>query len=250
VFVHAVCVAFWIGALIPLAALSRAGETFLPELRRFSRAMPFFLVALIAAGIALALVQVDRLDALWTTAYGIILSCKLAAVCLLLGLAAWNRFRLTPRLEQDESARPHLAASIRTEIAIVIVILGLVATWRFTPPPRVLAATAAEPVFVHFHTNAAMVEFTLDPVRSRQVVTLQLLNGEFGPLDAKEVEFVLGKPDAGIEPLRWRATHVRDGTWRVDNVQVPLGGIWRGRVEILINDFERVAIEDTIALPQ
>lgn len=250
VFIHAICVIFWIGALIPLAALAPTGEAFRPELARFTRAMPACLVALIAAGIALALVQVDRLDALWTTTYGIILSCKLAAFTMLLGLAAWNRFWLTPKLDREEAAARRLAASIRAEIAIVLAILALVALWRFTPPPRVLAATAAEPIFVHFHTNEAMAEFTLDPVRGRQVVTLHLLNGEFGPLDAKEVDFVLHKPDAGIEPLRWRAAHVQGGTWRVDNVQVPLGGRWRARVEILVNDFERIAIEDAIELPR
>ncbi len=249
VFVHAVCVSFWAGALVPLAASLRTGDAFLPELRRFSRAVPFCLAALIAAGIALTLVQVDRIDALWKTAYGIVLTCKLAALALLLGLAAWNRFRLTPKLEQGEAVGRRLAASIGAEIAIILVILALVALWRFTPPPRALAATA-EPVFVHFHTNAAMAEFTLAPVRSRQAVTLHLLNGEFGPLDAKEVDFILSNPEAGIEPLRWRAAPLQGGAWRVDDVQVPFGGRWRARVEILVSDYERIAIEDAIELPR
>jgi copper transport protein len=250
VFVHAAGVAVWAGALIPLMTRLRTPDAAMPELRRFGWTIPPILGAMLVAGVVLALIQVERIDALWTTAYGIVLSCKLAAVAIVLALAVWNRLWLTPKLERGEEVEKKFAASIRAEIAIIVVVLGLVALWRFTPPPRVLAAAAAEPVFVHFHTNEAMAEFTIEPVRSRQAVILQLLNGEFGPLDAKEVDFALSKPDAGIEPMRWHAKRVEGGTWRVDDVQFPLGGVWRARIEILINDFERIGIEDTIDLPR
>jgi copper transport protein len=77
---------------------------------------------------------------------------------------------------------------------------------------------------------------------------LTILNGEFGPLPAKEVTLVLSKPDAGIEPLRFPATHVEETIWRVDGLSLPVAGRWRARVEILVNDFEKVAIEDEIDL--
>src|SRR6266508_1922521 len=63
VFLHVLCVAFWIGSLLPLLALlygPREGER---ALARFSRIIPAALVALAATGIFLIYVQFDRFDA-------------------------------------------------------------------------------------------------------------------------------------------------------------------------------------------
>jgi len=67
-------------------------------------------------------------------------------------------------------------------------------------------------------------------------------------LPAKEVTLFLGNTAAGIEPLRLPTTHVEGATWRVENVAIPTIGRWQMRVEILINDFEKIAIEDQIDL--
>jgi len=71
---------------------------------------------------------------------------------------------------------------------------------------------------------------------------------KFGPLLAKEVTLVLAKPEAGIEPLRLPATHVESTIWRIDRVHLPMLGDWRVRVEILVNDFEKIPLEDRIDL--
>ena len=75
-----------------------------------------------------------------------------------------------------------------------------------------------------------------------------MLDGQFGPLPAKEVTLFLANTAAGIEPLRLPATHVEGATWRVENVSIPEVDAWQVRVEILINDFEKVTIEDQIEL--
>ena len=97
VFLHGACIAFWVGSLVPLAAIVRDGKRGDGELDRFSRAIPIPLTVLVAAGVYLACVQLDRPDALWSTRYGEILSVKLAGVLALLGLAAANRYVLLPR---------------------------------------------------------------------------------------------------------------------------------------------------------
>ena len=98
VFVHVVCVAFWVGALLPLIAAVQAGAGG-AALARFSRVIPYPLAALVISGRILAVVQLDRSDALWTTSYGIVLSCKLAAVTALLALGAANRYVFVPRYQ-------------------------------------------------------------------------------------------------------------------------------------------------------
>src|SRR6266550_1342415 len=119
VFLHAIAVAFWIGSLLPLLVLLRTAPDGDAALKRFSRTIPFALVALAASGVLLAVVQLDRLDALWTTNYGLVLSGKLALILALLALAAANRYRLVPRFERlgRPAARP-LAASIAVECVI------------------------------------------------------------------------------------------------------------------------------------
>ena len=160
---------------------------------------------MVSGGI-LAVVQLDRVDALWTTSYGIVLSCKLAAVTALLALAAVNRYVFTPRYQRgDATVAGSLRRTMTAEFCIVAVILALVALWRFTPPPRALAAS--EPVEVHLHGARAMAQVSLMPVRARDPrVNIEVLDGEFNALTVKEVTVTLANPAAGIEPVR-RAAH-------------------------------------------
>ena len=118
-------------------------------------------VLLVVSGVWLAVVQLGRVDALWTTSYGQVLACKLAAVAVLFALAAANRYRLVPQFERDggAAARP-LAISIAFELAIALAILGLVALWRFTPPPRALATDA--PISLHIHGDKAMAQIEIE----------------------------------------------------------------------------------------
>jgi copper transport protein len=247
VFLHGISVAFWLGALMPLMR-SLATSDRRAELLRFSRAIPAGVVVLVASGTALSVVQIGTLDALWTTDYGFVWLGKMAAVALLLALAAWNRFALTQRAAGgDLVSSRRLAASIRLELAIALVILGLVALWRFTPPPRTYLAVANNPVEVHIHTDKAMADVRFEPVRAgARVATLAIWDGNFAPLAAKEVALVLVKPDAGIEPLRTPAVYVADSTWRVERLNLPIAGRWRVRVEILVDDFTRVSIDEEV----
>jgi copper transport protein len=248
VFLHGLSVAFWIGALAPLAA-SLAGRNGRAALARFSRAIPAPVVVLVASGFLLAIVQLQRLDALWTTSYGWLLFAKLVAVSVLLALAATNRW-LTPRvIGGDRTAARWLVRSLRAELALVALILGIVACWRFTPPPRSLFAAAAQPVHVHIHAAKAMADLQIEPEsEAGRQITVSVLDGEFRPLAAKEVELVLSRPAAGIEPLRWAATRLDTTTWRIERVRLPATGRWHARIEILVNDFEKVAVEDDIDL--
>src|SRR5262249_54555922 len=112
VFVHAVSIAFWIGSLLPLYVVVRAsrahGSMANGVLERFSRAIAPVLALLLLSGLWLTVVQLGRIDALWTTPYGQVLAGKLVCVALLLGIGAVNRYRLVPAFERRGAgaARP------------------------------------------------------------------------------------------------------------------------------------------------
>ena len=253
VFLHAVCVAFWIGSLLPLclavgSARTRGPHSVGAQLERFSRAIPLVIVLLVASGLWLAFVQLDRIAALWTTSYGQLLACKLACVVVLLALAATNRYRLVPKFETGSAAaaRP-LATVIAFELIIALLILSLVALWRFTPPPRALAVAA--PISLHLHGEKAMAEIEIERNGEAAGASLLLLDGAFRPLAAKEVTLVLANPAAGIEPMRRIARRAGETNWRIDDLRIPVAGRWTLGVEILISDFDKVTVEDTVALP-
>jgi len=250
VFLHGISVAFWLGALMPLLVSLRLRRE--QDLLRFSRIIPAGIVVLVATGVVLSVVQLETLDALWTTRYGMVWDAKIAVVFVLLGVGAWNRYALTPRIARGEpAALGRMSASIRIELVLALAILGVVAAWRFTPPPRAIHAAASAPIQVHIHTAKAMADVRFEPAAGGlHSVTLAIWNGDFAPLSAKEVTLVLAKPDAGIEPLRFPAVHVAESTWRVDGVNIPIKGRWRVRVEILIDDFDKVSIDEDVEFPQ
>ncbi len=248
VFLHGVGIALWVGALLPLALLFRRAS---PEagaaLRRFSAVIPFAVLPLLASGLVLSIIQLGTPAALWETAYGGVLAAKLTLVAALLALATYNRWRLTEPAQRGEpDARRLLVRMIRLEIALVLAIFALAALWRFTPPPRALALAAAQPAQTHIHTLKAMADLTVTPGRAGPVdVSLMLMTGEFGPLDAKEVTLVLVNPALGIEPIRRKAER-RDGLWRIDGMVIPAAGEWNVRIDILISDFDMTRLEGTL----
>lgn len=130
VLLHLAGAAFWAGSLGPLLwiARDRPGSEAAAVLERFGRVAIGAVGAVVAAGIALAIVLLGSITDLWQTPYGLVLLAKLAAVVALLGLAALNRQRLVPALAQGApDARSGLLRSIRAEIMLVILILATTA---------------------------------------------------------------------------------------------------------------------------
>lgn len=243
VFVHAVAAAFWIGALAPLLVSLRSVSSS-RSLKCFSSTAPYAVAALTVAGGVLAVRQTESLSALWTTDYGLVLSAKLVLVAVLFMLAAANRWRWT---KAAAAAGRSLRRSIAAELIVGAVVLGVVALWRFTPPPRSLALASAAPALAHLQTRAAQADVTVAPGRMGKAdMTIMVMTGDFGPLDAKQLTVVLSNPEAGVEALRREARKPGDGTWRVDGVRLPAAGHWTVRLEILVTDFDVERLEGRI----
>lgn len=252
VFVHAVAVAIWIGALAPLGlALRRQEPAALDGLRRFSTLIPGFVGALLLSGMVLAFVQARSPDALASTGYGRILLAKIMLLLGLFWLASHNRWTLTdPTLEGKPEAAQRMARSVAIESAIVLIIFALVAGWRFTPPPRVLAAQAALPEQVELVSDKAAVILWVGPGRKGPVdIVANVLSPEFEPVEPKEISLTLSNPEAGIEPFR-RVLKRGEGMadWHASGVAIPLAGIWRVRIDVLVTDFEIARVEGEIRI--
>ena len=246
IFIHGIGVAYWLGALGPLAILVRQSRAAtLPALSRFSRAALPMVGGLVLSGLVLAAVELPTAHALVETTYGVILLIKLALVVILLALAALNRMRLVPGLARSAGGADVLGRSIVLECATAIVILAVVAGWRFTPPPRSLIPET--PLAVHIHAEKAMFQVLISPGKVGQDdFVLQLMNGDGRPLAAKEATLTLSLPGRGIAALERQATRGADGYWHIRKAPLPLPGRWHLRIDALVSDFDQISLEDDV----
>ena len=135
--VHLLAAAFWLGALAPLLIVAADGPRLGRAAARFGRLALWMVGALITAGLVLLGLLLGRLDALWSGDYGRMVIVKLALVAVLLGFAAFNKLRLTPRLAAgDVAAVGQMRRSIIAELILAGFILTVTAAFTtLTGPP-------------------------------------------------------------------------------------------------------------------
>jgi putative copper export protein len=121
---HLLAVAFWVGSLWPLVLASRrGGPSAVRLLKAWTQIAGWVVAVLLLAGAVLAWLLVGRPEVLVTTAYGLALLAKVALVGVLLGFAAWHRFRLTPALVANvPGSGARLAASIGCEAVVMALV--------------------------------------------------------------------------------------------------------------------------------
>ena len=151
---HGWAAAVWIGALVAFFALLQARPRS-PEaisalhrsLHGFSGLGTLLVAALVATGLVNSwlLVGPERIESLWTTAYGRLLALKLALFVVMLALASANRFRLTPALAKaldHASSQPAALAALRRSLVLEtlagVLVLALVAWFGTLAPPAAL----------------------------------------------------------------------------------------------------------------
>jgi putative copper resistance protein D len=135
---HLLCAAFWLGALPPLWVVVAGGNE--PQIAaaatRFGMLALRVVALLLAAGASVLLMLISPAQLL-TSDYGRLMSIKLLAVAALLGLAAWNKLHLTPRLlGREKRAVVLFRRSLAAEISVGTFILMITAAFTsWTGPP-------------------------------------------------------------------------------------------------------------------
>ena len=147
---HVLAAGAWVGALAAFVLLastrqgasSEAVEILSHTSNGFARLGTLIVATLLATGTFNYLLIVGpTINGLFSTLYGRLLLIKLALFALMLGLAAANRYRLSPRLEAAVRAADHASAvmalrrSLVTEASLAVLILALVAWLGVLSPP-------------------------------------------------------------------------------------------------------------------
>lgn len=127
---HLLAASFWLGALVPLALVARGTDVsrVARVTSRFGAAALLVVLALLGAGVTILCLLLHSVSALWDDDYGRLVLLKLGSVALLLGLAAFNHLRITPRLRAREPrAAATLSISIALEITVACAVLMITA---------------------------------------------------------------------------------------------------------------------------
>lgn len=247
---HVMSAISWAGALLPLVRASWR-EDFPDVLRRFSGlALPVYAI-LVATGAALAATQFLGPREVFETAWGMALAAKLALVAVVTLFAIINRALFTaPALAGEAPQLKLLRRSIRFEAGFALAILAAASVWRLTPPPTSLGPPNQRAFQIHIHGTQAMASMTIRPARVGPVqIRIEPKAPDLTPLRVQEVDVSLTPGADGLAPIRRKARLVSGvNVWEADGVTIPSPGLWRVRVDLLIDDFERVELDAVISL--
>ena len=259
--VHLLAAGTWLGGLPALAlTLWQAGrETndtrkmfVVQAVRRFSLLAVFSVGALLASGIVNTWNLIHGPRDLVTTDYGRLLTIKIGLFVAMTGIAAVNRFYLTPRLP-SASAMCALTRTTVAEIALGLGVLLLVGTLGATPPathvhdaPLGIPPDAA---FVHIHAAEAMADVTVEPGRAgRTDITIRVSREDLSPYAAKDVRVALDPPGGRGQTLERGAAEQPDGTWLVNDVTLASPGIWTVRIVVQPGQGDAVVLDAPIVI--
>ncbi len=250
VTLHVMAAIAWAGSLAPLLWASRR-DGFPLALKRFSMLAAPVYGLLLASGMALAATQVFAPRGLFDTAWGLVLAVKLALVLVVSALALLNRYRFTASaLAGDPAATASLRRSISFEAGVALLILAVVSLWRLTPPPTSLGSPDERAFQIHVHGVEAMASMTIRPTRVGPVqIRIEPKGADLSPLRVQDVDLYLSPDAPGLAPIH-RQARLAPGAhqWDVEGVTIPAPGIWRLRIDLLIDDFSRTSLDAVISV--
>jgi putative copper resistance protein D len=140
--IHLAAAACWIGALLTLAAGAfgrERVEALEQRLASFAFTGSIIVALIVASGIANTLI-ITGWPLPWASRWTLLLAAKVILFAVMLGLAALNRWRFTPALNDpamSRNARSHLRASLLVETAVSFGVLALVSVLGVLDPSAV-----------------------------------------------------------------------------------------------------------------
>ncbi|HEY9293206.1 MAG TPA: copper resistance protein CopC [Microlunatus sp.] len=213
----------WLGGLIVLILVV------LPRLRArpavvgraisgWSRYAFGCVAVLIISGELLAWRQIQPIEALWRTTYGVVLLIKLGLIAAALVLG-----RLTSRYAARTRASSRARLLLGVEVAVTVLIIGAATVLGSTPPAR---DTYGPPVTsVVDYPKGQLVVF-VEPTRrgAQQItVTAESATGLTAPL--RDLSGRLSSADAGVAAIDVHFERSGDH-WQSTDATAPLPGVW------------------------
>jgi copper resistance protein D len=236
--IHLIAAGVWLGSLPGLALLlsmrpqpKGAAER---AANRFSVLGIAAVAAILASGVINSWMLLGSPRDLLTTEYGRLLSLKIGLFVSMLGVAAVNKFYLTPQMAKVE-ARAALRRNSLAETALgagIVVLVAVLGTLSPTAHHHLPTADVpANAAFTHIHSEEGMAEVTIEPGHTgRANASIRVMHEDSSQFLTDRVRLMLEPPVPGPQPISRAAVRQADGTWQVDGISLPQPGNWTVRV--------------------
>ena len=179
----------------------------------------------------------------------------------MVGVAAVNRMRLTPRLiahtdtAAAHSARRALCRNASVEAALGAAVIAIVAVLGTLPPGSHADHHAAEALippdaaFQHIHGEDGMADVTIEPGHvGIASAAVHLLNDDLDTLIVGRLTLTLTAPAPGSRPVTRPAIVDGDGTWHVGGIALTMSGNWTASIDALLPSGKRLKLTAPIKI--
>ena len=265
---HLIAAAAWVGALAPLAlllAMTKHDADALAVARtatlRFSTLGIISVSTILLTGIINTWYLSGSIDALTETKYGRLLLIKIALFFAMVGIAAFNRLRLTPQLVEGpdlsvaQPAQRQLCRNAAVEAALGAAIIAIVAALGTLPPGSHAhhheseGLISPDAAFQHIHGIDGMADVIIEPGHvGTATATIHLLSDDLETLAASAVTLTLTAPTPGSKPASRPANKDADGAWHVEGIQLSESGNWTVTVDAVVGPSKRLDLTAPIVI--
>lgn len=280
---HLIAAAVWFGGLVVLLRELRARQLAddpvggAGMLARWSRLAAWSVAGVVIGGVAMSWVTVRTPLALISSTYGQLLQVKLALAVIVIGIGAWNHFRLVPRVQEAVVAVPaggsgttgstaghttargeddppvavrtglawlRLRRTVRAEVGLLLAVLlvtGVLQNQR--PAAQALGIGGAFQVTEQL-TDGLSLDIVVDPnVAGMNSIHLYLLDETDRTVsDVEEVTLELSMLDQDIGPLRRTPVVTGPGHWVLTGRELALPGTWEVTATVRVDRFSEASV--------
>ncbi len=248
---HIVAAAIWVGGLaymalaLPLLWRGMTGDERRAALSsmtpRFSTVAMLSAGVLVVSGIFSGWMQVT-IPAAANTPYGWALIAKVALMLPLLGIAAFNSFRLRPVLASDDRAVSLLRRMVRWEALVAVLVLLAVGWLASLEPARQYAGRKGigveEGISFADVQEGVDVRLAVQPASTgANAISIELRDRRGDPIDnASDVRIraVFLDQDLGGDLIS--AIDRGGGVWSVEDIPLSLSGLWQVEATVIRPD--------------
>jgi copper transport protein len=275
---HLLAGAIWFGGLVVLLRELRARQLIddpvggATMLAGWSRLALWSVAGVVAGGVAMAWATVRDPVALVSTTYGQLLQVKVLLALVVIGMGAWNHFRLVPRVQEavpvpaggatatepttgsadaveDVRVRTGLAwlrlrRTVRWEVGVLLVILLVTGVLQNERPAAEALGIGGTFQVTEELTEELNLDIVVDPnVAGQNAIHLYLLNDADRTVsDVEGVTMELSLPEQDIGPIERDPVVTGPGHWVLNGRELALPGTWELTARFRIDRFTEASV--------
>lgn len=265
---HLLVGSFWAGGVVGLllvlaAARVVAGAQSGPVraaqiVERFSALAAWTVAILAISGTIMAVRIVGTFSTLVSTGYGWTLLAKLGVLAPVLGIAAYNRFRLLPAVSARPAGHPrwrHLVRTLQSEAALLVVVLiitGFLTNLSPTHEHHDMSAEqagAAEPASISAVGQGLAIDGVVEPAQVGDNDLSFTLRYEDEPATPEEVAVQVSLPEHDLGPFEVSPELDPSTGEYTAELSLPVAGEWQVEVVARVSQFAEPIVTVPVTVP-